>query len=233
MSEMRYMISDAAKKVEVEAHVLRYWEEELDMTISRNEMGHRYYTNEDIQAFLNIKELKEKGFQLKAIKMMLPDLHDMDVRNMDHIYELKEEMNTKVEGEVMKGKKMEIAAAQNDIGTSPTSNNDKMQQFQMILGNIIQQTIQENNKVICKEVGDQVSTTVLKEMDYLMQRKEKREEDRYQKLDETIRNFQRARQEAAAATAEGEGKKKKEKGLFNRKKKKQNQKQKEKLEELI
>ena len=26
MSEMRYMISDAAKLVDVEAHVLRYWE---------------------------------------------------------------------------------------------------------------------------------------------------------------------------------------------------------------
>ena len=45
----RYMISDAAKKVSVEAHVLRYWEEELEITIARNEMGHRYYTDKDIQ----------------------------------------------------------------------------------------------------------------------------------------------------------------------------------------
>ena len=29
MGEVRYMISDAAKLVDVEAHVLRYWEEEL------------------------------------------------------------------------------------------------------------------------------------------------------------------------------------------------------------
>lgn len=31
MSDVRYMISDAAKLVDVEAHVLRYWEEELDL----------------------------------------------------------------------------------------------------------------------------------------------------------------------------------------------------------
>ena len=49
MSDVRYMISDAAKLVDVEAHVLRYWEEELDLPIGRNEMGHRYYTEENIK----------------------------------------------------------------------------------------------------------------------------------------------------------------------------------------
>ena len=49
MSEVRYMISDAAKLVDVEAHVLRYWEEELDLPIARNEMSHRYYTEDDVE----------------------------------------------------------------------------------------------------------------------------------------------------------------------------------------
>ena len=49
MEETRYLISDAAAKVAVEAHVLRYWEEELELAISRTELGHRYYTEEDIR----------------------------------------------------------------------------------------------------------------------------------------------------------------------------------------
>ena len=49
MGEVRFMISEAAKQVNVESHVLRYWEEELDLTIGRTEMGHRYYTKDDIQ----------------------------------------------------------------------------------------------------------------------------------------------------------------------------------------
>lgn len=65
------MISDAAKKVDVEAHVLRYWEEELELPIQRNEMGHRYYTEENIERLKKIKEMKDNGFQLKAIKMVL------------------------------------------------------------------------------------------------------------------------------------------------------------------
>lgn len=33
------LISDAAKEVKVESHVLRYWEEELHLPIRRNELG--------------------------------------------------------------------------------------------------------------------------------------------------------------------------------------------------
>ncbi len=36
----KYLIKEAAKLVDVEPHVLRYWEEELDMRIKRNDMGH-------------------------------------------------------------------------------------------------------------------------------------------------------------------------------------------------
>lgn len=66
-----YYISEAAKKVQVEAHVLRYWEEELQLVIKRNEMGHRCYTAEDIQQLQQIKMLKEQGLQLKAIRTVL------------------------------------------------------------------------------------------------------------------------------------------------------------------
>ena len=49
MKEKRYSISEAARLLEVENHVLRYWEEELGLTIPRNELGHRYYREEEIQ----------------------------------------------------------------------------------------------------------------------------------------------------------------------------------------
>ena len=37
--EKRYSISDASRQVEVENHVLRYWEEELALPIERNTKG--------------------------------------------------------------------------------------------------------------------------------------------------------------------------------------------------
>ncbi len=78
-----------------------------------------------------------------------------------------------------------------------------MQQFQMILGNIVLKALQENNRELSRsvsdQVSDQVSDNVLKEMDYLMRVREEREDERFKKLDETIRLTQRSRKEAAAA----------------------------------
>lgn len=74
MGEVRYMISEAAKRVNMETHVLRHWEEELGLTIGRTEMGHRYYTDEDIRLFNCIKELKEQGMLLKELKELIPDM---------------------------------------------------------------------------------------------------------------------------------------------------------------
>ena len=44
MEKVRYMISDASSMVNVESHVLRYWEDELELNIPRNEMGHRTFS---------------------------------------------------------------------------------------------------------------------------------------------------------------------------------------------
>lgn len=74
MGDVHYMISETSKRVGVESHVLRYWEEELELPIGRTEMGHRHYTEDDIQLFCCIKELKEQGMLLKEIKLILPDI---------------------------------------------------------------------------------------------------------------------------------------------------------------
>lgn len=71
MNDTIYYISEASKKVEVEPHVLRYWEDELKLSIGRNEMGHRCYTGKDIETLRRIKQLKEQGLQLKAIRSVL------------------------------------------------------------------------------------------------------------------------------------------------------------------
>lgn len=71
MGEKRYIISDASKMLNVESHVLRYWEEELEIKIPRNEMGHRYYTEGNIESLRKVRDLKKQGYSLKAIKNMV------------------------------------------------------------------------------------------------------------------------------------------------------------------
>ena len=62
MGEKRYIISDASKMLNVESHVLRYWEEELEIKIPRNEMGHRYYTEGNLESLRKVRDLKKQGY---------------------------------------------------------------------------------------------------------------------------------------------------------------------------
>ena len=166
MGEVHYMIKEAAKRVNVETHVLRYWEEELNLTIGRTEMGHRYYTEEDVQLFNCIKELKEQGMLLKDLKNLIPD-----------ILRAKEKARTK--------KKL-----------SEEPNNTTEEQVLTPL----QKALLENNKLLEDSISLAVSKAVITEMDFLLQAKERQEEERYKKLDNLIRQQQVLRKESARST---------------------------------
>lgn len=173
MEERRYLISEASRETGVEAHVLRYWEEELNLEVPRNELGHRYYTREHIQLFQEIQELKEKGYQLKTIR----DILYGDTAPKTDLYVPSEE---------------EIQHQQEV----------KMQQFQDIMTNIMSEALIRNNPMLCQTVSSQVGDRLLKEINYAFREKEEREEERFKKLDESLRSMQKngkARAEAAAA----------------------------------
>ena len=72
--EQKYTVTQAAEILGVRTSVLRYWEEELQLRISRNAQGHRYYTGYDITLLANIKELKKRGLALRAIRELLPKI---------------------------------------------------------------------------------------------------------------------------------------------------------------
>ena len=202
MSEARYLISDASKKVNVESHVLRYWEEELEMEIPRNEMGHRYYTDHHIRLFRQIKELKEKGYQLKAIKAALerapekeggavlpPDLFEEDVA------EALKESAEKEEAQLKNLSDREVTALMAE---------ERAGQFKAVMSHMIGQAIEENNEKLSQDISRLVNDRILKEIDYLMRVADERDEERFRRIDETIRLYQRenkGRAEAAAARA--------------------------------
>ncbi len=159
----RYLISEASAMTGLEAHVLRYWEEELGLLIPRNELGHRYYTEEHLNILARAKEMKGKGYQLKAIKSELfGEIHSEDVDNLQPPVPVH----------------TDVVPSEDD-----KTRDIRMEQFKQIIGSIVTQSLRDNNEIL----GDRV----IKEMDYLMRMREEAEEDRYKRLDETIRNCQR------------------------------------------
>ena len=181
MGDVHYMISEAAKHVGVESHVLRYWEEELDLPIGRTEMGHRHYTEEDIQLFSCIKELKEQGLLLKEIKQLLPDM-----------------LRTKA---LLKARKSDAPKAAASINEVADPQDPALSVYQPLLEESLRKILLENNQILEGSLGKTVSEKVTKEMDFLLQAKERLEEDRYRKLDHLLRQQQALRKEASKSAA--------------------------------
>ena len=207
MSETHYLISDASKKVDVESHVLRYWEEELEMNIPRNEMGHRYYTDFHIRLFKQIKELKEKGYQLKAIKHALEQIKKdgkLEGELTDEILEQDMDAALKELKEEEKEENTAMVSTSADGSPLPVSAEEKMAQFQQMMNLIIGRALEVNNEKLSQDISRMVNDKVLKEIDYLMRVADERDEERFRQLDETIRLYQKenkGRAEAAAAKA--------------------------------
>lgn len=71
MEERNYQVQEAVRLIGVESHVLRYWEEELGITVGRTKQGYRLYSEENIRLFRQVKELKAQGIGLKALRLLL------------------------------------------------------------------------------------------------------------------------------------------------------------------
>ena len=199
MSEGVWLISDAAKQVDVPAHVLRYWEEELGMVIPRNEMGHRFYTDLHVRLFRQVKELKEKGYQLKVIKTALAKSLETggevvvpsDVLEEDVVEALKE---------CAKKEQDQMENLDNRERTELMAK-ERAEQFRGLMVQMIGQAIEENNEKLSQDISRMVNDKVLKELDYLMRVADERDEERFRQLDETIRLYQRESKGKAEAAA--------------------------------
>lgn len=216
-------ISDAAKEVKVESHVLRYWEDELHLPIKRNELGHRYYTEEDVERFKQIKGMKERGLQLKAIKMILKD-GKLDVLSTEEsaaeTAQLQPQSNvTEREGglsiDIVPNKERKQEVVQE-------SREDKSRRLQWLLQQLIRQTLQENNRELCREIRD----GVVKELDYQFRMQEEREEERdrmlaardeehFKKMDELLRKKARRLRKEKAQKEKDKDRDKKAQGREN------------------
>ncbi|HJA64918.1 MAG TPA: helix-turn-helix domain-containing protein [Candidatus Mediterraneibacter cottocaccae] len=193
MGEVRFMISEAAKQVHVESHVLRYWEEELGLTIGRTEMGHRYYTEDDIQLFRCIKKLKDEGMLLKDLKPLIPELKETRLKLKESSKDAKSapEQSAPKSNTVPGASAVPEPAASSEV-VIPLR---QLDQVKAIIGEVVSEVVTGNNEVLKKDISSAVTADVMKEMDFLLQAKERQQEEHFRKLDCLIRQQQASRRE--------------------------------------
>lgn len=206
MGEVRFMISEAAKKVEVESHVLRYWEEELNLTIGRTEMGHRYYTDDDIQLFRCIKKLKDEGMLLRDLKPLIPELKEtrLKLRSSENEAPASDKSEPKTDHD-----KAELKAVPDDTDTADNImiSLNRADQMRSLIGDVFREALTENNDVLKKDISSTVTADVMHEMDFLLQAKERQQEEHFRRLDTLIRQQQANRRETARVSPLGKLKK--------------------------
>ncbi len=205
-----YMISDAAKEVQVENHVLRYWEEELELPIHRNESGHRIYTQEDVQRFCQIKQMKEKGLQLKAIHTLLKKGGVSNQKlQAKKVMEEAEKADDRAGGETQMG--ISIVRVREEMPETTEvsvegADGEKMHRIQLLMKQLVQKsledtlpevlekTMEQHNKILRQDIRE----SMLKELDYQFRMQAEREEERdrlqlerseryYEQIDELLR----------------------------------------------
>ena len=88
----------------------------------------------------------------------------------------------------------------------------KTAQMQTLMNKIVANALRENKDIITSSIKSELTSDVMRQFDTVMREKEEKEEERYRKLDETIRLMQRSNEEVAATQVK--------RGLFGKRKKK-------------
>lgn len=123
MNEKEYSVSEAVRRTGVPSHVLRYWEEELQIMIHRSAQGYRIYTESDLELFRRVKLLKEKGIQLKAIRVLLEEPEENKQGNEETVI-------SESGYEIILGKQIP----------------DQMAQFKTIIKTMLAEVVEEQNE---------------------------------------------------------------------------------------
>lgn len=195
----QFLISEAAKQVHVEAHVLRYWEEELQLPIQRNKLGQRFYTKEDLERFYRIKKWKEQGLQLRAIRNALKNPGEKLIT----VVEQKE--STEVPEQKAAGQKKSLEVSQNVPQVlnaaeavkevSEDEQERKADRLQFLLTHMMKEAVQSNNQellagvkeLVAKEIEAQFREKEERDKEREEQRM-KREEEHFKRIDELLRS---------------------------------------------
>lgn len=198
MIEQVYAIREAAKELGVELHALRYWEEELGLSIGRNEQGRRFYTEENMQIFRQIGEWKRQGLTLKDMREIL---HPEEAGLKDMQPEPKEKSDHHI---IMYCPK---DAARKD--TTDEERIEKAKRLQELLKQFIAESIKESNA----ELLEAVKEGLIKELDYQFRLQEEREAEREKVRTEKEDAHFKSLDEHLRSAMEKRGRKKR-KGIF-------------------
>lgn len=157
--------------------------------------------NPDQNASSNLIIMNKKNDRFEVLGEDMVESDQMQGKELDHIQEEEPVLNKEKLLEQLNKKKEMIRNDNTDY-----VENDKIAQFKDILTDVMLEVLETRDQ----KLGVQISDKVIKQMDYLMRLQDEFEEERFKRLDETIRIYQKEREAA--------GKQKQSRHIFFKKK---------------
>lgn len=221
-----YQVSEAADELETEVYTLRYWENQLGIEVPRNNAGHRYYEEEQITLFRGVKRLKEAGFALRQIKAMEERILAVAALSDEKLEELRRRIaGMETEQEEVLSKQCGAETEETDVEQKQNGGNIPAGSFPVSVGEMaactgtvqeerpdgirllqegmtrwLGEMLQKSNEQLTQRIEEGVSERMARELRFLFRQQEEREEERYRRLDRTIREYQQARANARQQT---------------------------------
>lgn len=207
MKDKKYTIKEASEILNLESHTLRYYEDELELKIERNSLGHRYYCDYDLRVFRHIISLKEQGLQLKAIRNAIKGSYDFaggdDWKEQGETY-------LQVVSSLDSPPKAGVRIIRDDQIDITDTSNKKVEQFRLMMKDTFIQAINENQEELKAELNYHIKYKIEEDMKEEIQKVEslyeEKDKERYRKLDETMREMQKIRNQVAQLAEEGKAK---------------------------
>lgn len=69
----RYSITELSEALNITDHALRFYEKEFGLKIPKDNSGRRFYTPQLANVMYQIKDMRDQGLELKAIRKILED----------------------------------------------------------------------------------------------------------------------------------------------------------------
>lgn len=211
MPEEQYTISEVSKLLRIEQNNLRTMERQLELPIPRNEGNRRYYRSEEVQLLKEIQTLRGEGFQLRMIKLLLPRLPEIMQLESSERRRLRQQMKRilsdsaeteelqetgeRQEEECQEEDRQELQEERSCTLKPLKEENPEISAGYAKFSAAMTELMKSNNRALLEEMDERIANRIMKEMNYLFRERENIEEERYRKLDRTIREHQAARRQ--------------------------------------
>lgn len=200
MPEEQYTISEVSKLLRIEQNNLRTMERQLELPIPRNEGNRRYYRSEEVQLLKEILTLRGEGFQLRMIKLLLPRLPEIMQLESSERRRLRQQMKRILNDSAEAEELQEEEHQQLQEERLCTLKQQEVEMPEISAGYAkfsaaMTELMKSNNRALLEEMDERIANRIMKEMNYLFRERENMEEERYRKLDRTIREHQAARRQ--------------------------------------